>query len=170
MGRALLFFLANHVPHARFAAWLRRQLFCLTGMKIGRWVVIYSPFSVTPLTAARTIVIGKRSFLNANVRFGGTGGVTIGEFCQIGANVCFETVSHDLQFTRGTVRAGYARPIRLGDHVWIGSGAIILPGVSIGDGAVVGAGAIVTRDVPAMTVVAGNPARIIRTIEETSLI
>jgi maltose O-acetyltransferase len=52
------------------------------------------------------------------------------------------------------------RPIRIGDNVWIGGGAIVLPGVTIGDDAVIGAGSVVTRDVPAGDVVVGNPARV----------
>ena len=57
-----------------------------------------------------------------------------------------------------------SRPIIVGDNVWIGTRAIILPGVTIGDGAVIGAGAVVTKDVPARSVAAGNPARILRTL------
>ena len=56
----------------------------------------------------------------------------------------------------------FARPVRIEDNVWIGGGAILLPGVTVGDNSVIGAGAVVTRDVPANTVVAGNPARVIR--------
>jgi acetyltransferase-like isoleucine patch superfamily enzyme len=57
-----------------------------------------------------------------------------------------------------------AYPIRIGSGVWIGGGAIILPGVTIGDGAVIGAGSVIRRDVPADTLIVGNPARVIRTI------
>ena len=58
------------------------------------------------------------------------------------------------------------KPVTIGDSVWIGGSAILLPGVKIGDKSVVGAGAVVTKDVPANVVVAGNPAKIIRTIDE----
>ena len=58
----------------------------------------------------------------------------------------------------------YAKPIRIGNGVWIGGGAIVLPGVTIGDGCVVGAGSVVTHDLPPGSVAAGNPARIIRTL------
>ena len=66
----------------------------------------------------------------------------------------------------GTSSSGleYARPIRIGDDVWIGGGAIILAGVTIGDGSVIGAGSVVVHDVPPATVVVGNPARIVRTL------
>jgi maltose O-acetyltransferase len=59
-----------------------------------------------------------------------------------------------------------ARPVLIEDNVWIGGGAILLPGVNIGRNAVVGAGAVVTRSVPANTVVTGNPARVLREIEQ----
>lgn len=58
-----------------------------------------------------------------------------------------------------------AKPITIGDNVWLGSGAIVLAGVTIGENTVVGAGAVVTRDLPANVVAVGNPARVIRTIE-----
>ena len=58
------------------------------------------------------------------------------------------------------------RPIRIGHDVWIGGGAIILPGVTIGDRSVIGAGSVVVRDVPAATVVVGNPARILRALDD----
>jgi len=63
----------------------------------------------------------------------------------------------------------YARPIRIGRNVWIGGGAVILPGITIGADSVIGAGSIVTRDVPTATVVAGNPARVIRSVETASV-
>jgi maltose O-acetyltransferase len=74
------------------------------------------------------------------------------------------TATHPLD--RATRAAGfeYARPIRIGDGVWIGGGAIVLPGVAIGDGCVVGAGSIVTRDLPPGSLAVGNPARIIRSL------
>ncbi len=59
----------------------------------------------------------------------------------------------------------YSKPVRIGDEVWIGGGAILLPGVTIGKGSVIGAGAVVTKDIPPYTVAVGNPARVLRTLE-----
>jgi maltose O-acetyltransferase len=87
--------------------------------------------------------------------------VSIGERTQIGPAVQIYAADHPRD--PATRRAGleFGRPVRIGSDVWIGGGAIVLPGVAIGDGAVIGAGSVVTRDVPAGATVVGNPARII---------
>jgi maltose O-acetyltransferase len=111
-----------------------------------------------------TIRIGCNAFINYNCVFLDCAAIEIGDDLQMGPAVQLYTAFHPLD--RQTRAAGLelARPIRIGDGVWIGGGAIILPGVTIGDGSVVGAGSIVTRDVPPGSVAAGNPARIIRSL------
>ncbi len=96
----------------------------------------------------------------------GKGGSPSARFAQIAPGVAFETSSHELTFENGRSRATVTAPVVLQDHVWIGAGAIILPGVTIGRGAVVAAGAIVTQDVPPKTLVGGVPARFLRDISE----
>ena len=106
------------------------------------------------------LVIGDRAFINYGVDIAATGLVAIGADCLIGTHVSIiDNAFHDV-VDRQQVPA--PRPVVIGDNVWIGNRAIILPGVTIGEGAVVGAGSVVTRDVPARTVVAGNPARVVR--------
>ncbi|OIP64120.1 MAG: hypothetical protein AUK29_05410 [Nitrospirae bacterium CG2_30_53_67] len=91
--------------------------------------------------------------------------VTIGARSFFGHDVKLLTPYHDMEsFDQDRRHAVRCKPIHIGRGVWIASSAIILAGVTIGDGAVVGAGAVVTRDVPAFTFVAGNPARVIRTL------
>jgi maltose O-acetyltransferase len=105
------------------------------------------------------ISIGDGAFLNFGCVILDVVKVDIGARTQIGPNVQILTADHPRD---AATRAGgleFGRPIIIGENVWIGGGAIILPGVTIGDGAVVGAGAVVTRDVTAGVTVVGNPAR-----------
>jgi maltose O-acetyltransferase len=83
----------------------------------------------------------------------------------IGPNVQIYTPAHELQVEARNRGLEVAKPIIIADNVWIGGGAILLPGVTEGRNAVVGAGAVVTHNVPPGTVVAGNPARVLREIE-----
>jgi acetyltransferase-like isoleucine patch superfamily enzyme len=88
--------------------------------------------------------------------------ITIGDGCAIARNVLImDFDAHDITYEDGRKNQNTA-PVTIGSHVWIGAGATILKGVTIGDNAIVGAGSVVTRDVPPNTIVAGNPARIIR--------
>ncbi|WP_171083601.1 sugar O-acetyltransferase [Telluria aromaticivorans] len=106
------------------------------------------------------IRLGKGVFVNFNCIILDVVPVTIGDDTRIGPAVQVYTAEHPLDpaLRRSGVESG--RPVVIGNNVWIGGGAIILPGVTIGDDAVVGAGSVVTHDVPAGAIVAGNPARI----------
>ena len=113
----------------------------------------------------KNISVGEGVFINACCHFQDHGGVTLGDGCQIGHNVVFATLNHELPAERrGVTRPA---PIVLGKKVWVGSNATILQGVTIGDNAVVAAGAVVTKDVPANTIVGGVPARVIKCIDES---
>ena len=90
----------------------------------------------------------------------------IGHHVMIGPAVQIYTAAHPIQAEARIRGWEVTKPIVIEDKVWLGGGAILLPGVQIGRNAVVGAGAVVTRSVPANTVVAGNPARVIREIEQ----
>lgn len=117
-----------------------------------------------PFTAdfGRNINIGAGVFINSGCRFQDQGGITLGEGALIGHNVIITTLNHDMDPARRAIM--HPQPVVIGPRSWVGSGAIILPGVTIGEGAVVGAGSVVTKDVPAMTVVVGSPARPVKTI------
>ncbi|WP_405966240.1 sugar O-acetyltransferase [Streptomyces sp. NBC_00015] len=110
------------------------------------------------------ITIGARTFVNYNLTALDVAAITIGQDCQIGPNVQLLTPTHPLEPQPRRDKLEAARPITIGDNVWIGGGAIVLPGVTIGDNAVIGAGAVVTKDVPADVVAVGNPARPVRTL------
>ena len=86
--------------------------------------------------------------------------VTIGDKTQIGPGVQILTADHPRDAAKRASGLEFGRPMRIGRNVWIGGGAMILPGVTIGDNAVIGAGSVVTRDVPAGVTAFGNPARL----------
>ena len=111
----------------------------------------------------KPVKIGKKCFIQQCCTFFGRGGITIGDGVFIGPKCNLITINHDPNPNNRS--ATYGRPIVIEDNVWIGINSTVLPGVKIGYGAIVGAQSVVTKDVPPMTVVAGNPARIIKTIE-----
>ncbi|MGW4926346.1 sugar O-acetyltransferase [Streptomyces parvulus] len=110
------------------------------------------------------ITIGARTFVNYNLTALDVAAITIGADCQIGPNVQLLTPTHPLEPGPRRDKLEAARPITIGDNVWLGGGAIVLPGVTIGDNSVIGAGAVVTKDVPANVVAVGNPARPVRNV------
>ncbi len=92
--------------------------------------------------------------------------ITIGKNCQMAPRVALYTAGHPVHPETRASGYEYGKPIVIGDDVWLGGGTVVLPGVTIGDGAVIGAGSVVTKDIPPMTVAAGNPCRVIREITE----
>ncbi len=156
---------ARRVTFRLNSAWhSQEEIRALLGELFGRPVPdtlrVFPPFYSD---FGKNIHVGENVFINACCHFQDHGGVTLGDGCQIGHNVVFATLNHGLEpADRGTT---YPAPIVLGRNVWVGSNATILQGVTIGDNAVVAAGAVVSRDVPANTIVGGVPARIIKRID-----
>lgn len=107
------------------------------------------------------ISLGKNVFLNFNCVILDVVAVTIGDGTAIGPGVQILTADHPRDPAVRATGAEFGRPIAIGKNVWIGGGALILPGVTIGDDAIIGAGAVVTKDVPAGATAVGNPARIL---------
>lgn len=110
------------------------------------------------------LTIGERCFINFNLTALDVAPITIGDDVQIGPGVQLLTPTHPVAPGPRRDKLEAAQPISIADNVWIGGGAVILPGVTVGENSVVGAGAVVTRDVPPNTVVVGNPARAVRTV------
>lgn len=130
--------------------------------KMGRNCTIRSPFACD---YGYNIEVGDNFFANYNFVVLDGAKVTIGDNVFIAPNVGLYTATHPLDIERRNQGLEFAFPITIGNNVWIGAGVQVCPGVSIGDGAVIGAGSVVTRDVPPHTVVAGNPARPIKTTD-----
>ena len=116
----------------------------------------------TPLTAVRPhmVRIGRNVVVMPGCLMMSAGGITIEDGAMIAANVQLISNNHDL-YERQVITC---KPVHIGRNAWVGAGATILPGVTVGDNAVVGAGSVVTKDVEADTIVAGNPARFIKRI------
>jgi maltose O-acetyltransferase len=131
--------------------------------QIGQNSIIEPPFYCV---YGQNIFIGNHSFLNLGCTILDCNKVQIGHHVMIGPNVQIYTAAHELLAEERIQGLEIAKPIVIDDRVWIGGGAILLPGVSVGRNAVVGAGAVVSRDIPANTIAVGNPARVIREIEQ----
>ncbi|MDE5601808.1 MAG: sugar O-acetyltransferase [Clostridia bacterium] len=133
----------------------------LIGERVGEGFGLFPPFFAD---YGQNITVGKHVFINSGCCFQDQGGIEIGDKVVIGQQVVIATLNHDLSPEK---RANMLpAPVKIGNGVWVGAHATILSGVTVGDGAVIAAGAVVTKDVPANTVVGGIPAKIIKTIEE----
>lgn len=130
---------------------LREQL-----RHVGEHAIVRPPFHVD---YGYNISIGHGVFINFNCVILDVVAVTIADGAQIGPNVQIYAADHPRDAATRRTGFEFGRPVVIGKNVWIGGGAIILPGVTIGDDAIVGAGSVVTRDVAEGTTVRGNPAR-----------
>ena len=108
------------------------------------------------------IEIGEGSFFNHNIYLMDCAKIVFGKKCFIGPNCGFYTALHPLEVEERNAGLEIAKPIEIGDNVWIGADVTILPGVNIGKNSVVGAKSLVTKDIPANVVAFGNPCRVIR--------
>lgn len=125
----------------------------------GKWFHINQPFRCD---YGCNIFIGENFFANFNLTILDEAEVRIGDNVFIGPNVSIYTACHPLDAETRNTAVEWAEPVTIGNNVWIGGSATIVPGVTIGNNVVIGAGAVVTKDVPDSVVVGGNPARIIK--------
>jgi maltose O-acetyltransferase len=145
---------------------LRRELLEHLLGAIGEGTVLRPPLYVDYGSNLR---IGARCFANFGFVALDVAAITIGDDVQVGPNVQLLTPTHPVEPGPRRDKWEAAEPITIGDNVWLGGGAIVLAGVSIGANTVVGAGAVVTRDLPANVVAVGNPARIVRRLDEPAV-
>lgn len=131
--------------------------------EIGEQTFIRSPFYCD---YGDGIQIGARTFVNFNCTMLDGAPIVVGDECLIASGVQLITATHPIDPVARRAAWERALPVTIGDGVWLGAGAIVCPGVSIGENTVVGAGSVVTRDLPAGVVAYGNPARVAREIDE----
>ncbi len=138
----------------------RALLSQLFGKRVDDTFRVFPPFYTD---FGKNITIGRNVFVNACCHFQDHGGVTLGDDCLVGHNVVFATLNHGIAPEER--KSMLPAPIVVGRKVWIGSNSTILQGVTVGDNAIIAAGSVVTKDVPANTIVGGVPAKPIRQIE-----
>ncbi len=135
--------------------WVRRLFYRLAGIKIGKgstihmWARFFQPKYIS---IGNDTIIGDNAFLDGRAR------LTIGDHVDIASEVMIYNSEHDLESKEFKATE---QPVEIGDYVFIGPRAIVLPGVKIGRGAVIAAGAVVTKDVPNFAIVGGVPAKVI---------
>jgi acetyltransferase-like isoleucine patch superfamily enzyme len=140
-----------------------RALFSqLIGQKVDESFLLIPPFYAT---GGDEIRVGRNVFVNQNCTFYDLGGLAIADDVMIGPNVSLITSGHPLEPSQRRA-ATIGKPIGIEKGVWIAAGAIIIGGVTVGEHSVVAAGSVVTKDVPANSLVGGNPARVIRSIAD----
>lgn len=142
------------------ATGIREIMSALCGRPVPASLRIFPPFYTD---FGKNMIFGENVFVNSCCCFQDQGGIVIGDDCLLGHRVTIATINHGIPPAERNVHE--LAPVRVGNSVWIGSGACILPGVSIGDGSVIAAGAVVTRNVEPMSIVGGVPARFLRKAE-----
>lgn len=108
------------------------------------------------------IIIGDNFYANHNLVILDGAEVTVGNNVMVGPNCGFYTAGHPINAEQRSSGLEYAKPIKIGNNVWIGGNVCIMPGVTIGDDVVIGGGSVVTKDIPSGVVAAGNPCKVLR--------
>lgn len=130
--------------------------------EVGMNCLVEQPFFCT---YGYNTTVGDNFFLNVNCRLMDSGKITIGNNVMIAPNVSIITEEHAMDVKQRLAGLEYTRPVTIGDNVWLATGVLVLPGVTIGDNSVIGAGSVVTKDVPANSLAVGNPCAVIKTLE-----
>lgn len=141
----------------------RKQLLSRILGKTGENFTIISPFFVD---YGYNVEVGENFFMNMNCVILDEAKVTFGDNVFIAPHCGFYTAGHPIDAERRNKGLEYARPIKVGNNVWIGAHVCVAPGVTIGDNVVIGAGSVVIKDIPSDVVAAGNPCKVLRAITE----
>ncbi len=132
--------------------------------EIGEGCYIEPPFHAN--WGGKHVHFGNKVYANFNLTMVDDTDIYVGDAVMFGPNVTVATAGHPVLPSLREKAIQYNIPVRIGRNVWIGAGAVILPGVTIGENSVIGAGSVVTRDIPANVVAVGNPCRVLREIDE----
>ena len=131
--------------------------------RLGEGSTVSAPLQ---MVCADRVIIGKNVFINTNLLAMARGGITIEDDVLIAANVSLISNNHD-PYERQVLTC---KPVVIKKGAWIGAGATVLPGVTVGEHAIVGAASVVTHDVPDYAVVVGNPARVVKTLDASKFV
>lgn len=141
--------LKDLIPNAQNDLWLQPPFYCDYGYNM---------------------IVGEKVFFNFNCVVLDVSYVRIGSRTMFGPNVQIYTATHPLDHVERSSGVEFAKPVSIGDDVWVGGSAVICPGVKIGDRSVIGAGSVVTKDIPSDVFAAGNPCRVIRDLRQKEYI
>nr|WP_161825554.1 acyltransferase [Petrachloros mirabilis] len=141
---------------------------CSISLKFPSNTTVRSHYS-TIITYSDRISLGKHVWIGRNCILGGIGGIKIGDFVRISPGVVIQTRGLEIHQSNEIPYPSKAKPICIGNGVWIASRAVILGGVTVGDYAVIGAGAIITKDVESHSIVVGSPTRCIGKVKRKTL-
>lgn len=139
---------------------LMKQMFAEIGERCYLEPPLHSNFG------GRHVHLGNDVYANFNLTLVDDADIYIGDHCMFGPNVTIATAGHPIDGELRRRGLQFNMPVRIGSNVWVGAGAVILPGVTVGDDVVIGAGSVVTKDIPSGVVAVGNPCRVLRTIGE----
>ena len=131
---------------------------------IGEDCYIEPPFHAN--WGGKHVFFGNHVYANFNLTMVDDANIYVGDYVMFGPNVTVATAGHPIEPTLRKKALQYNLEVKIGSNVWIGAGAVILPGVTIGDNSVIGAGSVVTKDVPENVVAVGNPCKVLRPIGE----
>lgn len=132
--------------------------------EIGDNCYIEPPFHAN--WGGKHVHFGNAVYANFNLTLVDDGHIYVGDYVMFGPNVTVATAGHPVEPHLRAIQMQYNLDVHIGNNVWIGAGAIVLPGVSIGDDTVIGAGSVVNKDIPSGVVAVGNPCRVLRSIGE----
>lgn len=160
--KQFIFGVINNIFGGTHAFEIKRKLLnCCEGVKVGAGTQIVTPIHLPWLS---TLEIGENCWIGRDFTIEGNGAVYIGDNCDLAPGVICVTGSHQIGDSQRRAGAGYNRSIKVGNGTWLGTRAMILPGIEIGNAVIVGAGSIITKKLVDNNAYAGNPAKKIRAL------